>query len=151
MCPPPRRRRARTCYLAGLACLRRDRSAGAGFWLAQIRPFASSDYTDAAHPILLSLNRGAQWLSAAGAPAGRWVVLAARLFWAALLLFAADRSRRHDRAESAKADASVPPLMPIALSSYLEPYCPAPFAAVALLLVHAGIDRRLPGRLRAFA
>jgi hypothetical protein len=105
---------------------------------------------DPNHPILTSLPRAADFLAGAGAPAivngvrGLWLVLGLLGWWASA-------RRRSDDTYSLLGDVSLLTLAPIAVSPYLEPYHPVPFAIPALMLLRTLADREQLTRTRLLA
>jgi hypothetical protein len=122
-----------------------------GDWRRQLAEASNAERL-LAHPIVISLHGSAAWL-ADGDTALGWVILnGMRGLWAALFLTAWLLTRgRNGGAYGLLTDVSVLTLAPIAVSPYLEPYHPVPYAIAALLLLHAAVDGSRTRRQRRLA
>ncbi|HZT78890.1 MAG TPA: glycosyltransferase family 87 protein [Gemmataceae bacterium] len=121
-------------------------------WFRQMEE-ASNQRLNDGHPILISL-RGSAERAVGDRGAAGLVENGVRGLWLAVMAGAWGASRRRaDRGDifGLLTDVSVLTLAPIALSPYLEPYHPVPFAIPALLLLHAAADRRQTWRVRLLA
>jgi hypothetical protein len=118
-------------------------------WLGQLTQ-AAGHASGTAHPIVTSLARSGAWLLGERGPLlvngvrGLWLGLGLAGWWASAL-------RGKNDAFGLLADAALLTLAPIAVSPYLEPYHPVPFAIAALLLLRAAADAGQIRRVRLLA
>lgn len=110
-----------------------------GAWLDRLT-HAVGRSADHHHPILTSLPRAADFLAGDNGPL---IVNGVRGLWLALGLLGwrASARRPRDDAFGLLGDVALLTLAPIAVSPYLEPYHPVPFAIPALLLLRTAVGR----------
>lgn len=121
-------------------------------WLGQMADNAKHD-VDFIHPILISLQNSAYWLSNGNTVNASWIVRGVWLAWLVLGLMGAwsswiRPSRDHD---GILADVSLLVLGPISLSPYLETYHPVVGVIPAMLLISVASRASLRFRIRAVA
>lgn len=122
-------------------------------WIEQITR-AIDPLNHAPHPILISLQSAASWLSGGNAALTTAIVWSVRSAWllAIASVFLSSR-RRTIPADSARllSDIALLTLAPIAVSPYLEPYHAVPFVIPAIVLAATAADPSLPKRSRIAA
>lgn len=122
-------------------------------WIEQITR-AIDPLTHAPHPILISLQSAATWISGGSAALAAAIVWSVRSAWLLAIAGVFLSARRQTTpADSARllADIALLTLAPIAVSPYLEPYHAVPFVMPAIVLIAIAADpaRTYQSRLTA--
>lgn len=123
-------------------------------WFQQLA-HNSSNSADLLHPILISVQNSAFWIADGDKRSAKLMVSGVWMTWLAIgaVGWKTSRSRKYPPGDAFGflADVSLLTLGPIAVSPYLEPYHPVPYAISAMLLLCAATDGGQRPRLRLLA